>query len=83
MNDQEHDADYYLDITRDTCPLTFVKTRLQIERMSSGATLLVRLGSGEPLENVPRSVEELGHEILSLRPDDAAPGVFRLHLRKR
>ena len=82
MKVKEPAADYFLDITNDVCPLTFVKTRLRIERMSSGATLLVRLGQGEPLENVPRSVKELGHEILSLRADDSAPGVFFLCIRK-
>ena len=79
---QEIDADYFLDITKDTCPLTFVKARLLIERMSSGTTALIRLGGGEPLENVPRSVAELGHEILALGPEADSASVFRLLLRK-
>lgn len=81
-SDQEIGADYFLDITKDACPLTFVKTRLLIERMSSGATAMVRLGGGEPLENVPRSVRELGHEVLAIEAEEGAAGVFRLLLRK-
>jgi TusA-related sulfurtransferase len=83
MEAEERGAEYYLDITKDTCPLTFVKTRLLIERMSSGATALIRLGAGEPLENVPRSVGELGHEILSVQAEKDGGDVFLLHLRKR
>ena len=75
---------YFLDITTEICPLTFVKTKLVIEKMQSGATLEVRLKGPEPLRNVPRSVKELGHVILSLQaePDQGPDGIHRLVLRK-
>lgn len=60
---------YSLDITSEVCPMTFVKTKLRVERMGSGETLEVRLKGAEPLENVPRSLTELGHQILSLTPE--------------
>jgi TusA-related sulfurtransferase len=60
--------DHFLDITSDVCPITFVKTKLLMERMTSGEVVEIRLPSGEPLENVPRSVREEGHTILSLEP---------------
>ncbi|WP_371307791.1 sulfurtransferase TusA family protein [Azospirillum sp. TSA2s] len=63
-------ADLFLDITSQVCPLTFVKTKLMVERMDAGQTLEVRLNAGEPLENVPRSLIELGHSILSVSPND-------------
>lgn len=77
-------TDYYLDITSDVCPMTFVKTKLTVERMSTGQTLEVRLNAGEPLENVPRSLRELGHEILKIMKEDANPesAVHRLWVRK-
>lgn len=77
-------ANHTLDITGEICPLTFVKTKLLIERMKAGETLQVRLKGIEPLRNVPRSVRELGHEILSLRaePGEGPHGVHRLLLRK-
>ena len=78
-------ADFFIDITDQVCPLTFVKTKLLIESMPAGKLAEVRLKGAEPLENVPRSVEEHGHKILALRPesDDAAVnGVHRLLLRK-
>lgn len=77
-------ANYYLDITREVCPMTFVKTKLLIEKMLSGEVLEVRLCGQEPLRNVPRSVRELGHAILSLAAEggEGATGVHRLVLRK-
>ena len=58
--------DHFLDITQDVCPITFVKVRLQIEKMAKGETLEVLLLGAEPLTNVPQAVTELGHLILSL-----------------
>ncbi len=77
-------ANYYLDITREVCPLTFVKTKLAIEKMQSGDTLEVRLQGSEPLRNVPRSVAELGHAILALtaEPGEGADGIHLLRLKK-
>ena len=77
--------DRYLDITREVCPLTFVKTKLLIERLSPGQTAQIRLKGAEPLENVPRSVREHGHEVLSLEPEDGitdGTGVYVLRIRK-
>ncbi len=66
--------------------MTFVRTRLLIERMAAGETAEVRLKGAEPLENVPASVIELGHAVLSLEPEDAkARGkddVWRLKVKK-
>ena len=64
--------DHYLDITEDVCPMTFVKTRLLIEKMASGEVLQIRLKGSEPLENVPDSLTELGHVILGLDPEDTS-----------
>lgn len=55
-----------LDITKDHCPMTFVKAKLALAKLSSGDILEITLSGGEPLENVPRSAEEEGHEIISI-----------------
>lgn len=65
-NDQEIEVDESIDITSDTCPMTFVKTKLKIEKMKSGQILEVLLNEGEPLKNVPLSAEELGHKVLNI-----------------
>ena len=72
-------ADHFIDITEDVCPMPFVRTRLQIEKMSPGEILEIRLTGAEPLRNVPESLVELGHEIVSLAPD---PPAHRLVVRK-
>ena len=60
--------DGQVDITREICPMTFVRTRLALDRLQPGQTLLVRLRGTEPLQNVPRTAVELGHAVLSLKP---------------
>jgi tRNA 2-thiouridine synthesizing protein A len=74
-------ADQEIDITADTCPMTFVRTRLALDRLAPGQTLLVRLRGEEPLRNVPRAAQEQGHTVLSLEAEEAN-GVSRLLLRR-
>ena len=52
-----------LDITGVTCPMTWVRTKLELERMAPGEQLEVRCREGEALENVPRSAREAGHSV--------------------
>ena len=52
-----------LDLSGVPCPLNWVRTRLALEAMAAGERLTVRLDSGEPLESVPRSAREDGHEV--------------------
>jgi TusA-related sulfurtransferase len=58
--------DQTIDITNEVCPMTFVRTKLKLERMQSGEILSVRLRGEEPLRNVPRAAREEGHAILSI-----------------
>jgi tRNA 2-thiouridine synthesizing protein A len=69
-----------IDITRDICPMTFVRTRLALDKMAPGETLLVTLKGEEPLRNVPRTAVEQGHEVLSQQTD--ADGISRLLIRR-
>ena len=77
--------DYYLDITGEVCPMTFVKTKLIIERMTRGQLCEVRLKGAEPLTNVPRSVKDMGDAVVSLVAEDGqgADGVHRLRIVKQ
>jgi len=65
----EYKIDQHIDITKEICPMTFVKTKLKLETMSSGEVLEVTLREGEPLRNVPKSVEQDGHKILDLHQE--------------
>ncbi|CAN5908296.1 hypothetical protein BH11PSE3_BH11PSE3_15090 [soil metagenome] len=52
--------------------MTFVRTKLKLERMQPGEILTVRLRGEEPLGNVPRAAREEGHTILSIEPSGDA-----------
>jgi len=69
-----------IDITNDVCPMTFVRTRLALDRMAPGEILCIRLKGDEPIRNVPANAAAQGHEILSLETDEN--GVGRLLLRR-
>lgn len=56
----------YLDITREHCPMTFVKTKIELSRLQKGDRLEVLLTEGEPLDNVPGSSEEQGYKVISV-----------------
>jgi TusA-related sulfurtransferase len=43
--------------------MTWVRTKLELERMAAGEALEVRCRRGEALENVPRSAREAGHDV--------------------
>lgn len=74
------EPDAELDITREVCPMTFVRTRLALDRLPGGAVLRVRLRGEEPRRNVPRTASEQGHQVLqaATTPD----GITTLLIRK-
>ncbi|MGE4480454.1 sulfurtransferase TusA family protein [Acidocella sp.] len=63
--------DRAIDITAETCPMTYVRTRLALDVMEQGQILLVKLKGEDPLRNVPRAAADQGHELLDLleQPD--------------
>ena len=60
-----------IDITAETCPMTYVRTRLALDSMQAGEILLVKLKGADPVKNVPRAALDQGHELLDLlaQPD--------------
>lgn len=77
---EEFKIDDTIDITDVKCPTTFVKAKVALEELEDGQILAVRLNDGEPVQNVPRSIKEEGHEILKL--DDNQDGTFTLIVKK-
>jgi len=62
---------HFLDITKEHCPMTFVKTKLTLEKLNKGDILEIHLTDGEPLKNVPRTVEEQGYKVLEIAQYDS------------
>ncbi len=60
--------------------MTFVRTRLALDRMQSGQVLRVLLKGEEPRRNVPRTAAEQGHAVL--RQEELPDGTTALWIRK-
>ncbi len=73
-------ADAELDLRGVICPYNFVKTKLKLETMAAGQILAVLLDEGDPILNVPRSVSDDGHIVLSQEP---LAQFYRVMIRKR
>lgn len=56
-----------LDLRGTPCPINFVKTKLQLEKMSPGELLEVWIDAGEPVEQVPDSLRMEGYVIEQLQ----------------
>ena len=74
------EADAELDLRGVICPYNFVKTKLKLETMEAGQVLAVILDDGDPIRNVPRSVTNDGHTVLSQEP---LAHSYRVMIRKR
>ncbi len=69
-----------LDITREHCPMTMVKTKLAMESLSEGEVLEVRLTEGEPLDNLPQACRDQGYEVLDITPE--GEGIHTVRVRR-
>lgn len=79
-SEMEWKADEELDLRGVICPYNFVKTKLKLETMQSGQILAVILDDGDPIRNVPRSVSDDGHQVLSQELQNQA---HRVMIRKK
>ena len=73
-------ADETVDITDVFCPVTFVKAKVALEELDDGQILSIHMNDGEPVQNVPRSIKDEGHQILKLT--DNGDGTYDLLVRK-
>ncbi|MBQ4204868.1 MAG: sulfurtransferase TusA family protein [Thermoguttaceae bacterium] len=80
MEEPEFTVDEKVDVTDVVCPVTFVKTKVALDELDEGQVLQVHLNGGEPAQNVPRSVQDEGHEVLKLQ--DNCDGTFELFIKK-
>ncbi len=69
-----------VDITDVVCPVTFVKAKVALEEIDDGQILAIRMNDGEPVQNVPRSIKEEGHQILKLNANE--DGTYTLIVKK-
>ena len=63
-------TDSTIDITDVVCPITFVKVKLALEDLEDG----------EPIQNVPRSLKDEDHKVLSVKKRE--DGTYDLVVKK-
>jgi len=68
-----------IDLLGVKCPFNYVKTKIKLETMASGSVLEVLLDDGEPSENVPKSIKNDGHKVISLVEEQ---GHYKLTIEK-
>ena len=59
-------VDVTLDLRGTPCPINFVRTKLQLQKMEAGQRLEVWIDSGEPTEQVPDSLAMAGFPVEAL-----------------
>ncbi|MGN1101069.1 MAG: sulfurtransferase TusA family protein [Huintestinicola sp.] len=80
MAEIDFKIDDNVDITDVVCPTTFVKAKVALEELEDGQILAVKMNDGEPVQNVPRSIKEEGHQILKLINNE--DGTYTLIVKK-
>ncbi|MCS7299374.1 MAG: sulfurtransferase TusA family protein [Spirochaetia bacterium] len=68
-----------LDLKGVKCPFNYVKAKIKLSEMKIGEVLEMFLDDGEPIRNVPKSLEQDGHQVLSI---EKSGDVYRVVVRK-
>ncbi|OGQ57615.1 MAG: hypothetical protein A3J24_07820 [Deltaproteobacteria bacterium RIFCSPLOWO2_02_FULL_53_8] len=76
---EENKPNVTLDLRGVVCPINFVKAKLKLDMMEAGDVLELTLDSGEPIQNVPKSIKEEGHKILDVKKHE---GYFTIKVQK-
>ncbi|MFH1540113.1 MAG: sulfurtransferase TusA family protein [bacterium] len=69
MTENKIEVNKRIDIRGEVCPYTFIKSKLAIEELEPGRVLEVVVNHLPAVENVPRSMENEGHEVVSVERD--------------
>jgi len=68
---EKTDSIHFKDFRGVSCPMNFVKTKIELSTLKSGDLLEIWLDDGQPIQNVPGSVRNEGHEVVSaVQKDD-------------
>ncbi len=79
----ETQVDRKIDIKGLSCPYTFIKAKLAIESMEIGQTLEILLDHKAAINNIPNSMRDHGHTVLSVdQLDDREEWTIRVRKEK-
>jgi TusA-related sulfurtransferase len=65
-SEEDKGRPHELDIRKVHCPMTFVKTKIELSKLQPGDILEVLLTEGEPLHNVPRNAKDQGYNVIGV-----------------
>lgn len=75
------EIDKSIDIRGEVCPYTYVKSKLALEGLEAGQVLEIILNHKPAVENVPRSMENEGHKVLTV--EQISQTDFRIVVEKQ
>jgi len=70
-----------IDLRGEVCPYTYVKSKLAIEEMEAGEVLEIIVDHKPAVENVPRSMENEGHEVVEISQNNKTD--YKIVVRKK
>jgi len=76
----EKKAEAFVDITDVVCPVTFVKVKVAMEELEQGQILEILMNEGEPIQNVPRSLKDEEHKVVSV--ENNGNGTYTVRVEK-
>ena len=56
---------YFIDVTKEICPITFVKVKIKIEAIPKESILEVKCKGKEAFDNIQKSAVINGYKVLS------------------
>ena len=68
-----------LDLRGTPCPLNYIRSKLALEKLETGAWLQVELDAGEPEHMVMAGLRDAGHRV---EREPLEPGIVRLRIRR-
>ncbi len=68
-----------LDLKGTPCPMNYVKAKLFLENLKAGDRVEILLDEGEPINNVPKSLESDGQRIIRIEKQD---GFYKVIVEK-
>jgi sulfite reductase (ferredoxin) len=75
----EKKANHVFDLKGTPCPINYVKVKLFLENIDAGEVIEILLDPGEPIENVPKSLRNDGHQIISI---EEVNGSYKVVVKK-
>lgn len=73
--------DREVDLRGEVCPYTFVKSKLALEEVNVGDILKVKIDYPMAAENIPRSMENEGQEVLEVK--EVAESEWEIILKRK